>query len=498
MPVENVIVLGGGSAGFLAALTLKTKLSALSVRLLRSAEIGIIGVGEGSTATLTHFLHQYLKISPARFHALAQPTWKLGLKFLWGPRPSFNYTFGPGLDFRLDTSLPKANGFYCEENIEYPDPFSALMTNDRAFPQKDGLPLFHENFAYHFENEKFVSFLEESARAAGVEVIDTTVTDVRQDERGIAGLTLESGDIATADLFVDCSGFASVLLGKTLREPFISFAPSLFCERAVVGGWDRKGAEDHVIKPYTTCETMSAGWAWQIEHEHRINRGYVYSPAFISDEDAEREFRAANPKVGSTRVVRFTSGRRERAWVGNVVAIGNAAGFVEPLEATALGVIAQQCRVLAESLLAADREPRPTQRAMFNRFNARFWDAIRGFLAIHYKFNTRLDTPFWHHCRADTDLAGAAGIADYYAENGPDGFWGPTLLENPHDQFGIGGYITLLTGMKVPHRQTYRPTEREMAIFDARRKQHREVALRSLSVRDALAVIRSPRWRWPA
>ena len=494
--VQKVIVLGGGSAGFMAALALKLKLPDLHVRVIRSKDIGIIGVGEGSTVALTDFLHNYLRIGAQKFHQIAQPTWKLGLKFLWGPRPYFNYTFGPGLEIRSDPAQAKPNGFYCDDDIEYPDPYSALMTHDRVFTQRDRLPEFHPYIAYHFENEKFVRFLESAAQALGVEIRDDTVTEVKQDERGIAGLSLASRAVETADLYVDSSGFYSVLLAKALGEPFVSFKSSLFCERAVVGGWDRATPEDQVIKPYTTCETMDAGWAWQIEHEHRINRGYVYSHAFISDADAEAEFRQKNPKVGATRIVKFVSGRYQRAWVKNVVAIGNASGFVEPLEATALGVIAQQSRVLADTLLASDRQPRPTQAAMYNRFHGLFWDGIRGFLAVHYKFNTRSDTPFWRACRETTDLAAATEIAAYFQENGPDGFWGPTLLNNPHDQFTISGYVTMMTGMKVPYRRTWRPSESESALFDRNRCKFRDVALSAMTVRDALAAIRSPRWKW--
>src|SRR5437868_1841545 len=154
--LHNVIVLGGGSAGFMAALALKLKLPALHVRVIRSRDIGIIGVGEGSTVALTDFLHNYLRIAARKFHEIAQPTWKLGLKFLWGPRPYFNYTFGPGLEIRSDPAQPKPNGFFCDENIENPDPYSAMMTHDRAFTQSNGLPEFHPYIAYHFENEKFV------------------------------------------------------------------------------------------------------------------------------------------------------------------------------------------------------------------------------------------------------------------------------------------------------------------------------------------------------
>jgi tryptophan halogenase len=490
-------VLGGGSAGFMAALALKTRVPAASVRILRSPELGIIGVGEGSTAALTDFLHQYLRVPSKTFHELAAPTWKLGLKFLhWGPREYFNYSFGPGLEIRSVPEQRKPNGFYCDENIEYPDPYSALMTHDRVFPRVNGRMSPHQFFAYHFENEKYVRFLEHAARAAGVEIIDATVVTVAPGERGIEHLVLASGEMASADLYVDWSGFSSMLLGRSLSEPFLSFGSTLFCERAIVGGWDRTIAEDQVIRPYTTCETMNCGWSWQIEHEHRIHRGYVYSPAFISDEDAERELRARNPQIGPTRIVKFVSGRYQRGWRGNVVAIGNASGFVEPLEATALGMIAQQSRLLADSLAESDRQPTPATIALFNRFHALSWDAIRRFLAVHYKYNTGLNTPFWQHCRQATDLAGAEEIVAYYAENGPSGFWGPTLLNNPHDQFTFSGYATLLTGMRVPYRKTWEGALPDEAAFEQRRTLYKQVALQGFTVREALAAIRSPQWKW--
>jgi len=495
--VEKVIILGGGSAGLMAALALKTKLPALAVRVIRSPELGIIGVGEGSTAALTDFLHNYVRVQSRSFHEVAQPTWKLGLRFVhWGPRESFNYTFGPGLEVRSVPEQAKPNGFYCDETMEYTDPYSAMMTHDKVFPRVNGRMSPHQYFAYHFENEKYVAFLESAVRQLGVEIVDGTVADIRRDDRGISELRLASNASDSADLYVDCSGFAAVLLGRTLQEPFVSFSKSLFCERAVVGGWDREGGEEQIIRPYTTCETMSAGWSWQIEHEHRIHRGYVYSPAFISDEDAERELRTRNPKTGPTRIVKFVSGRYENAWRSNVVAIGNASGFVEPLEATALGMIAQQSRLLADSLVESDRQPRTSQVTMFNRFHRLGWDAIRRFLALHYKFNTGLDTPFWRHCRESTDLAGGEEIADYYMENGPSGFWGPTLLNNPHDQFAFSGYATLLTGMKVPYRKTWQAPAGDAAVFEQRRNLYKQMAEQAFGVREALAAIRSPQWRW--
>jgi tryptophan 7-halogenase len=494
-PVKKVIVLGGGSAGFMAAMALRKRLPMVDVLVIRSRDIGIIGVGEGSTVALTKFLHDYVKVGFKKFHDVAQPTWKMGLNFIWGSRPNFHYTFGPGMDERVPP-LPKNKGYYCDESMEYADPLSAMMTHDRVFergPGGGGIK-FHDSISYHFENERFVEFLEGYAVGAlGVRTLDDTVLEVHQDEQGVAGLLLKSGATESADLYVDCSGFASVLLGKTLGEPFADFKSSLFCDRAVVGGWPR--AADDPIKPYTTCETMTAGWAWQIEHVGRINRGYVYASAFISDEDAEREFRAANPKVTKTRVVRFASGRYARSWVKNVVGIGNATGFVEPLEATALGVIASQSRQLADTLSDSGLRPTRTQVAAYNDFHARHWDAIRGFIAMHYRFNGRIDTPFWRACRADAQLGVAERVVDYYRENGPSGLWTGVLLDS-FDPFQMAGYSALLVGMKVPYDARHTPTEAELQAWEARRRANKEAAVRALTVGEALDIINSPRWRW--
>jgi tryptophan halogenase len=315
---------------------------------------------------------------------------------------------------------------------------------------------------------------------------------VTANESGIVSLRLASGRDVTADLYVDSSGFASVLLGRALAEPFRSFKSTLFCDRAVVGGWERS---DEVIKPYTTVETMDAGWCWQIDHEHRINRGYVYGSDFISDDEAEAEFRAKNPLVGPTRVVRFKSGRYDRSWVKNVVAIGNASGFVEPLEATSLGAIATEAALLTETLIDADFSPGPAQVSHFNRAMEMAWDNIRRFLSIHYKFNTRLDTPFWRACRADTDLAGAEEIVEFYQENGPS-YHGRIVLLNQLDQFTIDGWLSLLVGMRVPHRSRFRASDEERAQWRRIGGQFLQQAQSAMMVKEAMEAIRLPRFRW--
>lgn len=492
--IPRILVLGGGSAGFLAAISLKAKIPALEVTVLRSKELGIIGVGEGTTWAFPNYIHGRLGIDPHEFHRLAEPTWKLGIRFVnWGPRRHFDYTFRPQVTSRWE-NLPKNNGYYCLEDFEYADVSPSLMSHDRVFLRNQyGGPLIGTDVGYHIENKKFVEFLEGYAARLGIGILDDTVVEVGQNDHEITGLRLQSGSTVAADLYVDSSGFAAVLLSKTLHEPFVSYKTTLFCDRAVVGGWDRT---DEPIKPHTTAEGMTAGWCWQIEHEHRINRGYVYSSAFIADDEAEREFRSKNAKVQATRIVPFISGRYERAWVKNVVAIGNAAGFVEPLEATSLGVICDESDSLVNCLMEGNGRPTPSIIQHYNRRNAGKWDNIREFLAVHYRFNTGFDTPFWRECRAKVELGNAAGVVEYYQQNGPGTFHRQTLI-SPLSQFGLEGYWSLLIGQKVACENAYVPSAQERAAWQQIQQAFRAKATAAVSIAEALALIRRPDFHWP-
>jgi tryptophan halogenase len=368
------------------------------------------------------------------------------------------------------------------------------MSHNKIFPrQENGAPLITHNFGYHIENRRFVAYLETKAAERGIEIIDDIVTSATQNEHGLTGVHLESGRNLTADFYVDCSGFRTLLVGKTLNEPFISYKSTLFCDRAVVSAWERT---DEPIQPYTTAETMDAGWCWRIDHPDYINRGNVYSSAFIKDEDAERELRSKNPSVQKTWIVKFASGRFERSWVKNVVAVGNAAGFVEPLESTALAVICDEARILAEVLADCDRQPTSGPITQYNRINARAWDSIRDFLGIHYKFNTRLNnTPFWQACRADAELGPIQDLVDYFQDRGPSSFWRFNQIHF-NDMFRMEGYLAMFVGQKLPYQARYTPTADETRVWKAIQARHRQMAESAYSVRDALSVIMSPDCRW--
>ncbi|HEX8296984.1 MAG TPA: tryptophan halogenase family protein [Chthoniobacteraceae bacterium] len=493
--IKSILVLGAGSAGLLAALSLRRKLPQLTVRIVRSPEIGVIGVGEGTTPNFPQHLFDYLGISRSRFYSMAQPTWKIGVRFLWGPRGRFDYTFSQQMDAQW-SDLPRPNGYYCGEEFSHTDLASSLMREDKVFPrQANGAPDIQPWHAFHIENKKFVEVLEAIAREDGIEFIDGKVSSAERGAAGISAVILEDGQRLEADFFIDASGFRSELLGKALQEPFVSFAGSLFCDRAVVGGWDRT---DEPILPYTTAETMDAGWAWQIEHEHHVNRGYVFSSQAISEDEAVAEFRSKNPKAPEApRIVKFRSGCYRRMWVDNVIAIGNAGGFVEPLEATALMIVCSHLRIVVDFLQHCALEPTPTMRSLYNDMTHATWKDIRDFLALHYKVNTRLNTPFWQHCRADTDLSGLAPLLEFYEENGPTGFCRYRLPTTQND-FGVEGYLVMLVGNKVPYRASHTPTPEETAIWNAHRAGFATTARRGLDVKESLAYIRHPAWTWNA
>ncbi len=484
-PVRQIVVLGGGSAGFLVALALKKKLPDTPLTVVRSTRMGVIGVGEGTVISVVNFLHRVLGIDSQEFHERVHPSIKLGIRYLWGTRPFFNYTFSPQLSAPLN-GVSRARGFYCRDSMDYADISSALMVEDKVCLQyPDGHPKFASSIAYHLENRTFVNYLEELADEWKIPKIDDVVEHVETGERGVEALVLESGQRVTADLFVDCSGFRSELLGRALGEPFVDFSDALFCDRAVVGGWPRT---DEIYHPFTTAETMNAGWCWRIEHDELVNRGYVYSSAFVSDEEAEREYRELCPKVEKTHVVKFRCGVYRRAWVKNVVAIGNAYGFVEPLEATAIGMVCDTAAHLAKGLQSVNGGFYPIQVEMFNRIVDRNWSMIRDFLAIHYKFNRRKKTQFWKACQADVQLGDIGEIVDFYQTVGPD--FGMLFHEFRRDIFTTEGYLAMLVGQEVPYRQEIELSESETARWNAHKSRIRQIAQRGMDMTSCLNRLR--------
>jgi len=494
--VNKIIVLGAGSAGLLSAVTLKRLLPNADVSVVYSSRIPVIGVGESTTAYLPTFLHRTLQLDPARFYREVKPSWKLGIKFIWGdPRDShFNYTFDGILGLRPDL-LGKRTSYYCLDDANDYSHFSALMDRDLApfYQGRNNQIQMQGGYGYHVQNRQFLEYLKSVAVQLGVELIDGDVTKANQAEDGsVKSLQLEDGREVMGDLFIDCSGFRSMLLSKTMGEKFASYDQSLFCDTAVVGSWSNT---DGTINPYTTAETMDHGWCWRIDFDDHITRGYVYSSQFCDEETATAELRAKNPQIGEVRSIKFTSGRYENFWNKNVVAIGNSSGFVEPLEATALHLIAQQLTSIAGVLVDGDGRIWPEVIREENRQFQRSWDEVRDFLALHYKFNFHSDTPFWQHCQNETDLGFTKELVEMYSKIGPHrSCEGLIPLES---MFSFDGYLAMLIGMRVPTTYTNQFSVTDKEDYARYRDRIRADVSQALTVRQAHQAVATNQFQWP-
>ena len=494
--IKTICVVGGGSAGSLSALTLKRLLPGRRILSVSAPDIPVIGVGESTTAYLPLFLHRQLALDRARFYKEVQPSWKLGIRFVWGPPEvsHFNYPFSFELSDRVG-NLRKRSAYYYRELGGSAGILSSLMDRDKSPIIKDkGLyQTIDMPFGYHIDNKRFLKYLETMGAEVGVEAIKGRILDTRKDAAGnITALLLEDDRRIAADLFVDCSGFGSLLLRKAMGERQVSYSQVLRCDTAIVGEIPRTGA----IRPYTTAETMENGWCWQIELPDRVTVGYVHSSDFCSLDQARDELKRKHPGVSDDlRTVRFPSGRSGNFWCKNVIGIGNASGFVEPLEATALHLICEQLVMVCAALLDSDYRIEPAAVADANSRFRQSWDAVRDFLAAHYKFNTRSDSAFWRLCRAETDLGQAEEVVQLYQELGPHSATKNAVVADTLVQFE--GYLALLMGQRVPTKSR--------SLFDAGDRKdwkdlqarYKAVSAKAVPLREALGVVVRPGWKWP-
>jgi tryptophan halogenase len=480
--VASVGLLGGGTAGYLTALALRRKVPGLAVTLIESPDVPIIGVGEATTPLMPQFLHVDLGLDVHRLFREVQPTFKLGIRFLWGAPETgdFHYPFGP-----VRFLEPVVHGGDVKEVS-----LQSLLMAAGALPlyREDGalVSRLGTEAAYHLDNERFVAWLQQRAEEAGVERIAATVAEVERSEDGeeVRALRTTDGRRLAFDLFVDCTGFRSMLLETSLGSPWISFDGSLWTDRAVVGPVPHGGT----VRPYTTAETFSSGWCWSTPQEDCDHRGYVFASAFQTPDKAEAEMRRLCPDMGPARLVRFRAGRHAHFWKGNVVALGNSYGFVEPLESTALHMLIRQIGLFVRAFPLRKGE-RGLPEELSRKVGA-WWDYLRWFLALHYKFNHRVDSPFWRACRKDVDVSHHAGLLAAFRERGPLTYdpAARTAFDYPDPLWGPEGIDAILLGQGVeghrprPHldRATWSDRMRRARAVVARAERH-EQALRLLA-----------------
>jgi 2-polyprenyl-6-methoxyphenol hydroxylase-like FAD-dependent oxidoreductase len=402
---ERVVIVGGGTAGWLAALMLGDAAARArapcTVTVIESSKIGTIGVGEGTTAVFRQML-QHLRIDEFAFLRETDATIKYGIRHRDWRRVGHAYD-GPIDDPHLVAGGDRRSTFLDAYQIAHGRPvgethlFQHLMERRRGpFGQRGGrrVPLGPFHHAYHFDQAQVGAFLRRQAR--GVTVIDDQVTAVRRDgESGvIAAVRLESGGEVAGDLFLDCTGFRRRLIGE-MGGAWVSFADVLPVNRAMPFWIDLAPGEE--IDPFTLARARGAGWMWKIPTSRRYGCGYVYSDAHTTPEAAKAEIEAAlGHPIEPRNDIRIDAGRQAKAWIGNCVALGLSSSFLEPLEATSIhGTVVQL--MLLTTLLAKPSVRNPDR---YNVAVARQVDDFRDFIRLHY-VSERRDTPFWR------DVAGA-------------------------------------------------------------------------------------------
>ena len=406
VPETHVVVVGGGTAGWMTAAALKSLLPArCDVHLVESQEIGIVGVGE---ATLPHIrgFNERLGIDEAEFMAATRATFKLGIAFEnWG-RPGDSYihpfgTFGRGqgdVDFHQYWLRLRHEGAAVSPLEQYSMACVMARLGKFDLPAKDPDDVRSTfNYAYQFDATLYAPYLRALAEEIGCRRTEGRIVDVELNgESGdIEAVVLTDGQRIAGDLFIDCSGFASLLIDKTLGEPFEDWSKWLPCDRAVAVPCRTQGA----LSPYTGAIAMDAGWRWRIPLQHRTGNGYVHASAFISEDDATAALLKAveGEPIAEPRVLRFRAGRRTRSWVKNCVAVGLASGFLEPLESTSIYLIQAAITALVE--LFPENPIAEPDRNEFNRVIDLEYDRIRDFLILHYHATERSDSPFWDYVR---------------------------------------------------------------------------------------------------
>ncbi|MEH3102577.1 MAG: tryptophan 7-halogenase [Sphingomonas phyllosphaerae] len=402
----RVVIVGGGTAGWMTAAALAGLLpAACTVTLIESEEIGIVGVGEATLPHLRLFL-QRLGIDEGAFMAATEATYKLGIEFRDFARIGDRYihpfgTFGQPLN---DVAfhhywLRRAPG----GEVPPIGAFSAgvVAAQERRFAQPGddpGDPTTSFGYAYQFDATRFAPFLRDWAETRGATRIEGRVVRVERDDADgrVTAVALDDGRRIAGDLFVDCSGFRSLLLGVEMAEPWEDWSHWLPCDRAVAMPCASPAA---ATEPFTRATAMPAGWRWRIPLRHRVGNGYVYAAAHCSDDAAAAALRASldGEPLAEPRFLRFRAGRRRRSWVGNVVAIGLASGFLEPLESTSIYLVQAAITALVEHFPAA--RVADVDRDGFNAVIDDEYDRIRDFLILHYHATERDDSPFWDHVR---------------------------------------------------------------------------------------------------
>ena len=403
--LQNIVIVGGGTSGWMTAAALATVLRGkYNIRVVESDEIGIIGVGEATIPMIQRF-NKIVGIDEHEFLRETQGTFKLGIEFVnWG-KLGDRYMHGFGVlgqdlwTVRFDQYWQKMRRLGKAHDLEaYSITRMAAKANKFKPPSFDvpNSPLADIAYAYHFDASLYARYLRKLCEARGVQRTEGKIVQVSQREGDghVDAVLLANGERIEGQLFIDCSGFRGLLIEETLKTGYEDWTEWLMCDTALAVPCESAPQ----LLPYTRSTAHRAGWQWRIPLQHRIGNGHVYCSQFVSDDEATSTLLANldGKPLAEPRRFKFMPGMRKQCWNRNVVAIGLASGFVEPLESTAIHLV--QSAVARLINYFPDQGFNQTDIDEYNRQSRFEYERIRDFIILHYKLNQRQDSKFWQHC----------------------------------------------------------------------------------------------------
>jgi tryptophan halogenase len=451
-PVRNIVIVGGGTAGWMTAAALSKVLEGkCRIRLVESDEIGIIGVGEATIPHIREF-NQALEIDENDFLRATQGTFKLGIEFVnWGAIGD-RYIHGFGFVGQATQALPFHHFWLRLAQAGKVEPLEAFSINTVAAPlgkfmparpDMAGSPMADISHAYHFDASMYARFLRGHAEQRGVVRTEGKISQVTQREPDgfIDAVVLESGERIEGDFFIDCSGMRGLLIEQTLHAGFDDWSHWLPVDRALAVPTESAGP----LLPLTRSTAHSAGWQWRIPLQHRTGNGHIYCSSFMEqDEATDILLRHLDGKpLAEPRPLRFTTGRRKAFWVRNCVAVGLSSGFLEPLESTSIHLINTAIQRIITMFPHAGFDA--ADIAEYNAMTHWEYERIRDFLVLHYKATERDDSAFWNYCRTMPIPDGLQHKIDLFKANG-------RVFREGLELFAEPSWLQVMVGQRIVPR----------------------------------------------
>lgn len=460
MKIKRIAIVGGGNAGWLSANHLGLELSRdpeIEITLIESKDIPVIGVGEGTVPLIRNSLQSF-GISEVDILMQCDATFKTAIKFANWMRPetggknnfyyhTFDAPYPGGYDVTYYWLGNKTETYYSTLSAAY------YVAEQNRCPKRTDSPPYKGlvNYAYHFDAAKFTSLLADNAkRRFGIRHIYETIKHVMQhDDGSVKGFIYESGGSEEFDFYIDCSGFSSLLFGKTLKVPFVDKSQQILTDTALALQVSTEPAEE--LFPYTKAVAHGAGWVWDIPLTTRRGTGIVYSSRHMNDDQALAMFSQYHSKSlenAHVRKIPMKAGYREKFWEKNCVTLGLAQGFVEPLEATSL-FVTDFCAGMIAKKMPVNKAEIPLYAKPCNEIAQLIWERIFDFIQLHYCISDRRDTQFWRDVTEGVELS---ALLKERLELWKYSIPQRTDFASTFDFFHTESYLSVLYGMNYPTR----------------------------------------------